>query len=394
MKLVFVSNQYAPNIVGGAEIVVQGLAEQLLSERHDVTVISLSPTGEDTRDVVNGVRVYRIAVRNIYYPFGKKPGAAGRLLWHARDVFNTGMAAKVGEILGAEHPDWVSTQNLAGFSVSVWREAKSRGISVAHTMHDYYLLCPKATMSSVYGPCGRRCVLCAGLSLGKAPQTKHVDVAIGVSSFVLRTHVKHGLFSQARKSVVYNGQSWAPLPPEARPAPNPGRLKIGFIGRVQREKGIEVLLEAIQGLSQEQYELIVAGRPENENYIERLKSEFRCSNVSFVGYVKAADFYRSVDVVVVPSIWDEPLPGVAYEPLGFGRPVIASRVGGIPEILEQCAAAELFPAGDSGALREALEAFRSRVGSREIVEAALERRRWFEPASQAKAFLAALNSSG
>jgi glycosyltransferase involved in cell wall biosynthesis len=68
-------------------------------------------------------------------------------------------------------------------------------------------------------------------------------------------------------------------------------------------------------------------------YEATLKKKYEDPRVYFVGYVKGEEFYPSLDATVVPSLWDEPLGMVVAESLMYGIPVIASRRGGIPEMV-------------------------------------------------------------
>jgi glycosyltransferase involved in cell wall biosynthesis len=388
-KLVFVSNQYYPNVVGGAELTVQTLAEELAGRGIPVAVISLSLAG-DSVDEVSGIRVHRLAIANVYAPFQQKPRAHLRALWHLRDAHNQRMADKVARVLLEEGADCVSTQNLGGFSVAVWAAARRLGIKVVHTLHDYYLLCPRTTMYRNEQRCARACSSCKLFSLPKQLASRNVDVAIGVSDFVLQRHMKSGYFRNARTAVVYNGKDW--LPPAPRPARVAGQpLRIGFIGRVEATKGIEVLLEAVSRLPAAQFRLQVAGRASEPEYLARLQRDYPLPNVEYLGYVKADAFYQGTDVVVVPSLWHEPLPAVVYEPLGHGVPVLASRVGGIPEILAEQGQHWLFSAGDAGDLSAKLGQLGDDPGRLEAQRSwALARRADFSQRLQADQFLKAI----
>src|SRR4051794_16832142 len=116
-RFLLISNQYSPNVVGGAELSVQTLAEELTRRGHGVCVVSLSRTDRESIDEVNGVRVHRLAIRNVYPPFAAPQHPLLRAAWHLRDMYNVAMAKRVGQILDEERPDWVSAHNLAGFSV-------------------------------------------------------------------------------------------------------------------------------------------------------------------------------------------------------------------------------------------------------------------------------------
>jgi glycosyltransferase involved in cell wall biosynthesis len=214
------------------------------------------------------------------------------------------------------------------------------------------------------------------------------DVVIGVSRFVLDRHLSLGFFRRAHSGVVHNGRS--PDPPAPRRARDLNApLVIGFIGRVESVKGIETLLEAVSRLPSGRFRLRVAGRAPNPDYLRFLQQKYPLREVEYLGYVKAHEFYPEVDVVVVPSLWHEPLPGVVYEPLGYGVPVIASRVGGIPEMLDGARCGRLFRPGDVDELVTHLRAALDGWGTDAAAHAeALARRALFTPARQADAFLA------
>jgi glycosyltransferase involved in cell wall biosynthesis len=387
-KIVFVANQYFPNVVGGAELTLQILAEALSERGREVVSISLSPTSCDSQDEVNGIRVYRVAVRNSYYPFGAERSPAKRFFWHLRDVYDRRMAARVGAILDAERPDIVSTHNLSGFSVAIWGEAKSRGMPILHTLHDYYLLCPRTSMFHGGATCRSQCTLCRVLSIPKKFASRHVDSVIGVSQFVIETHLRRGLFANAKSAVIYNAR--LPKVESGRSAPirNARELRIGFIGRIEEEKGIEVLLQSVTRLPRGAWQLRVGGRAPSSAYLEKLRALYPLKEVEYLGYVAQADFFPTLDVLVVPSVWNEPLGVVVFEAMGYGVPVIGSRVGGIPEIIEGSGAGWLFESGNvlelTALLRDAINAPQTLASMR---KACRERAQSFTPERQVTEFL-------
>jgi glycosyltransferase involved in cell wall biosynthesis len=384
----FISNQYSPNVIGGAEITVQTLVEELQQRGHQVCVVSLSPDGEDSVDTVNGVRVHRVATRNLYTPFKGQHHPALRALWHLVDIFNPSMATRVGRILDEERPDWVSAHNLGGFSIAAWSSVKARKIKLSQFLHDYYLICPRTTMNNDGTNCPTPCASCRMYAAPKKAASQLPDVVIGVSRFVLDKHLELGFFRRAHSGVVYNGRGAdPPAPRRSRDPKEP--LVIGFIGRVEAVKGIETLLEAATRLPGGRFRLRVAGRAPDLDYLRRLQQKYPLPEVEYLGYVKSHEFYPQVDLVVVPSLWHEPLPGVVYEPLGYGVPVIASRVGGIPEILAGARCGRLFRPGDVDELVTHLRAALDGWGTDAPAQAeAFARRAVFTPARQADAFLA------
>jgi glycosyltransferase involved in cell wall biosynthesis len=389
-KLLFISNQYSPHVVGGAELSVQTLAEELVGRGYEVRVVSLARERRDSVDTVNGVRVYRCAVANLYTPFTGPQHPLTRSAWHAIDVFNPVMGHKLGKILDHEQPDWVSANNIAGFSTAVWSAVKSRGIGLSQVLHDYWALCPKTTMNKGGVNCTTPCTVCRAYAAPKRLASRWPDLAIGVSRYVLDRHRAHGFFPVARTAVVYNGGAFAPPPPRRqRTASEP--LQIGFIGRIEQVKGIELLLQAVSRLPPERFRLRIAGRPTEPAYLEELKRRYPLPQVEYLGFVPADQLYRSVDMLVAPSLWHETLCIVVYEALGFGIPVLAARVGGIPEILEGADCGWLFQPGDvddlEAQLRRCLDGWSDPEG---LYERAIRRRAFFSPQRMADDFVSAI----
>ncbi|WP_022671145.1 glycosyltransferase [Hippea alviniae] len=166
MRVLIFNSLYYPNIVGGAERSVQILAEGLV--RRNITSVVVSTSDKEYVDYVNGVKVYYIKTPNLYWmketkeqPKWKKP------FWHLIDAYNVLTKRKIKKILKAEKPDIIHTNNLAGFSVIVWKIAKELNLPVMHTIRDYYLLCPSSTMFKNGKNCEEQCGLCKLYSFTK-----------------------------------------------------------------------------------------------------------------------------------------------------------------------------------------------------------------------------------
>lgn len=125
---------YPPLIVGGAEKSVALLAEALVRSGDEVSILSLSP-GPDIRiEERNGVLVYRLPLRNIYWPFERKTtlNIVAKALWQLRDAWNLRAAEEAGRILDIERPDVVHTNNISGFSVAIFGEVRRRNMRLVH----------------------------------------------------------------------------------------------------------------------------------------------------------------------------------------------------------------------------------------------------------------------
>ncbi|MGC3990955.1 MAG: glycosyltransferase [Chthoniobacteraceae bacterium] len=124
MKLLILNSLYSPNIFGGAERSVQFLAEALVAEGVEVSVLSLNPGEGHARDTVNGVRVHYVGLPNIYWPFGRTQKTRGSMLWHAVDMYNPLTQSACKAVMREEKPDVVHSNLLVGLSVSAWQTAR------------------------------------------------------------------------------------------------------------------------------------------------------------------------------------------------------------------------------------------------------------------------------
>ncbi|MBR1195453.1 glycosyltransferase family 4 protein [Bradyrhizobium sp. AUGA SZCCT0240] len=331
MKILLVNSLYPPEIMGGAEVSVSLLAEALALRGHQVSVICLHKAAETSISEIRGVRVYRLQIDNDYWPFDqdRKPSRLRRLKWHLRDTWNREAAKRFGAVLDAEAPDVLHTNNLTGFSVSLWSEAKRRKLRVVHTLRDYSLICKRSTLFRNGQTCTRRCPACATMTAPSLIASRMVDAVVSNSQFVLDQHQKLGYFANIPGKVIFNIADVSEAAPVSPPAT--GDLVFGFIGRIEAEKGIEVVLKAAELLPDAGWRLKIAGKG-LEQYVGSLKAGQKNDRIEWLGFTKAANFYASIDVCLVSSVWPEPLPRTLIESINAGRATICSTAGGIPEI--------------------------------------------------------------
>jgi glycosyltransferase involved in cell wall biosynthesis len=354
MKILIISTLYPPNVIGGAEKAAAELAEALAHRGNSVAVVTLHPGSSGVVEDRNGVRVYRLPLDNFYWPFGRKekPGWFYRLAWHIREIWNPVAARRIRKILDLEMPDVVNTHNVCGFSLSVWREVKHRKLRLVHTLHDYYLMCPRCTLFDKGRNCETRCLSCKVLTFNRRRLGRLPDSVVSVSQHALNEHVRRHYLEGLPATVIYNIQSsFKSCVPEKLNRGSSADLVFGFIGRVEEEKGVETLLAATRQLHSSNWKLKIAGRGLDE-YVARLAKAFPDPRIEWLGFTDAAKFYSSVDVVVLPSLWAEPLPYVCVESLHAGRSLICASSGGIAEIAELSNMVEFFPAGNADALAD------------------------------------------
>ena len=150
--------------------------------------------------------------------------------------------------------------------------------------------------------------------------------------------------------VVHNGlPRHRPEPMPVTVAWPPGARRLLFVGRFDRQKGVDILFAALERLGDSAFACIV-GDSLHTN-LEHLPS-----NARYVGWLNPSGleaYYRSAELIVMPSRW-EGLPLVALEAMRAGLPIIASNVGGLPEIVDDGQTGLLIPPNDVDALVEAI----------------------------------------
>lgn len=330
MHVVLINSYYHPHEPGGAERSVRSLAEGLVAIGHRVTVIALGDKRHSYQ--VNGVAVEQLPIRNRYLPLGRgHDGGLGKLQWHARDSYNSAAGRDIERLLRQLRPDLVHSHNLGGFSVAAWAAVKRLGLPLVHTTRDFYLLCPKTTMQGRGdSSCASPCAACRPFAWPRRRASRLVDHVVGISHFILKRHLDNGYFPTASSSVIYNGYD----APAVAFKPPGDVLTLGFIGRLAPAKGVGMLLDALALLVADNVpvQLLIAGEGDSD-YVAQLKQQAEKLPVTFVGHQQPAEFFRQIDIAVVPSIWNEPLGRVVIEAMANGKPVVATPVGGIPELM-------------------------------------------------------------
>ena len=293
----------------------------------------------------------------------------GKLRAFATGIYSPSAYKFIAGIIKREKPDVVHVHNLYPlFSPSVLVACRKFDIPVVMTCHNYRLTCP----TSIHLQNGEVCELCVGgheywcvlkncrgnifesiaFALRNAVARKfrlfheNVTLFIALTEFANNCLVNAG-FPEEQIVVVPNMIS----NPNSAIDPSSGRYA-AFAGLMTPQKGVFTLLAAAARLPEISVRIAGDGPILNELFGKAP------DNVEFAGFLdtqKMAAFYRNARFLVLPSKWFEVCPMVIIEAMSNGLPVIASRIGGIPEIVEDGVTGVLFEPGNSEDLAEKMK---------------------------------------
>lgn len=355
MKICLINNLYPPYARGGAEQVVVKTVQGLLAQGHEVVVITTAAKGQHAwKD--GKLTIYRYRPRNIFfYTDAHEYSLIARLFWHALDMFHWPSAQYVERILRTERPDVVHTHNLMGIGFLVPRIIRKLGIRHVHTVHDVQLVEPSGIIlkqlehSTRYTGIGVRLYTAIMRRLMGSP-----DVVVSPSQFLLTFYEGRGFFPRSNRVTLRNPASVEPVASKLYQ----DRVQFLYVGQIEEHKGILFLVQAFIALMENHPQsctLQIVGSGSQLSHVEAM-SQGR-SYIHIHGRVARehlGDIFREADVTIVPSLCYENSPTVIFESFGYGVPVVASRVEGIAELIEEGKNGVTFDTGNEVALQTAL----------------------------------------
>ncbi len=372
LRFCMVTTFYPPYNFGGDGIYVYRLSNELARRGHHVEVVhcqdayrALSPgPTQPTEDYPNypDIVVHRLR---------SKAGILSPLI--TQQTGHPGLKApRLKEILDQGRFDVVHFHNIS--LIGPIALSYGGGIKL-YTMHEHWLVCPMHVLWKFdRAACAsKRCLPCT-IHGNRPPQLwrytglldsmlKHVDAFIAMSSFSRDKHREMGLDVKAPivciPYFVPRQEPQATAMGEGPPYPRPYLL---FVGRLEKMKGVQVLIEAFR--EYRSCDLLIAGDGNYEAYLRR--QAMGLPHVHFLGRLKydhLQAFFRHAVALAVPSIGYETFGIVILEAFAQRTPVIASNMGPFPEIVEQSGGGLIYD--DEAGLLKAVETLRSNTGLRQ-----------------------------
>lgn len=337
---------------GGGPATSELIARALTMAGHEVEVVTA--TDGPYEDHSRGYRVTSIGSPNIYANYWVPRPGWQKMIWHTLENFNPVAYVRARKAIRAFKPDLLATISIENVNVATWLAARKAGVPIVHFLHSYFLNCWRGSLYHKGKSCETRCTSCKLLSVGKRASAVQVDAVVGEARYIIDRHVRDGLFGDAKHYVIPSPMTDDPAP--VAPAPKTlaeGQpVRIGYIGNLSVEKGVFTLAKVARRLREaygERVRFVIAGTG-REDVTEELKQAMPGDATTFLGWCKPHDFYSQVDIVVVPSQWNEPFGRVSIEPLEYALPVIVARSGGLPENVDDGVSGRIFTPGDADAL--------------------------------------------
>ena len=383
MRILIISSLFPPSVMGGAELAAHSLAAWLARNGHTVRVLTGSPrpegAGFDTDPA--GFDIERRFFPNIYPIYqASETRPLRKLLWHARDHFNHLSEQVVRSSIEDFQPEIVNTHDLQGIGYNLLREIGRQGLPCVQTLHDLGLLCLNMNMFWHGKACERRHLPCALSGVVKRGYLSSIGtLAYWSPSQALLERYRPHLTPHTEAVCIQLPLLFSPMPKgiERRSASGPPRLL--YVGQLTEPKGVDFLLRMLQPLAAGgALEMVVVG---SGALMEPLKERYAGESwVKFTGRIppeEVAGFMARSDLLMIPSLWFENSPLVAYQANQLGLPILASRIGGLPELVRDGVNGRLLPVGDAwqwqACLRDLLAdpqaIARLRAGSEELASA-------------------------
>lgn len=347
---------------GGAETVFFNTIDLLREKGHEVIPFSLkSPKNKPSDYASYFVDYPELSESSLYTRVRRIPSF----------LYNPASARNLEKLIRDEKPDIAHIHLLFnGMSVSILPVLQKYHIPVVMTAHDYRLICPAYTFTNGRKELCERCItskqywrcITGRCSKGNLPNSvllsldtyfrerfyppaRLIDRFIFVSKFSQGKHIEADSLYSRKSTHLYN---FTPVKPA------PGLKKENYLlyfGRISEEKGIATLIEAMKRHPGQSLKIVGTGP-----LLASLK-QAESQTIRFLGFKQGEELNRLIQqaaFVIVPSEWYENNPLTIIESMTLGTPVIGSRIGGIPELIEENKTGFLFRAGSAAELSEAI----------------------------------------
>lgn len=355
MKILIVNIFYYPNMVGGTENSIKILAENLKKNGHEIAIYSLdSNTKEIQEEEIEGIKIFR--GKGGIFKAKKRTTNNAKVLTKITnklvEMDNFYIDKEIKEVFNKFKPDIIHTNNLYGISTRIWKIAFKYEIPIVHTLRDYWLLNPLISSKKIFRNKMRI-------------NSNKVNFVTAPSEYTLNEFLNNNFFQNAKSEVVYNAvdldmketQKYI----EGKKINESEQIRFMYVGMLVYKKGITNMIEAFSKIEDKNISLHIYGDGELKEYVENMtKKDQRIKYYGKLSKEQLDKEWAKNDVLIVPSIWEEPFGRVVIEANQHGLPVIGSNKGGIKEIINLIGTGETCDSTNIAELEEKIKYFSNR----------------------------------
>lgn len=348
MRILHVSWEYPPIVYGGLGRHVHALAEEQARQGHDVWVLTQQPPSAPAHEVIAGVTVVRVQPVEPEVP--REPQA---LVDWVRGL-DAAMASAAREVVAASEPqvvhahDWVVTATARAATIASGAPLVTTLHATEAGRHQGWISGPISTEIHIaeyrLAQLSQRVITCSTRMAADAAAL----FAVPASRIdVIPNGIDLARWTVAPEDQEAARQRWGPRGP-----------LVVFVGRLEWEKGVHTLVDAVSRMSTPDVHVVIAGTGTYESeLVSQASALIEAERITFTGWLPAAELLglqAAADVIVVPSLY-EPFGLVALEAGALGVPVVVADTGGLGDIVDHGRVGFIFPAGDSVALAHELD---------------------------------------
>jgi glycosyltransferase involved in cell wall biosynthesis len=338
VRVLIISALFPPNALGGAEFSAWNLARALVANGCDVGVLTTAASRDEVvHDArIDGMRVWRVWPHRHYaVTHVIDETAFSKAWWHTQDHFDPRNLRPLRDVLDVFEPDIVNVHLLAGLGFNLLGELGERDIPVMFALHDLSLTCLRSSRFKQGHVCRSQCTTCTLSGAWKRRMVQKVP-RIGFYSPSAANLAKVTEDFPLDSYPVLIEPDPISYPPATVIASPSAVLRFLFVGRLHESKGIHILLAAAEKLVRHRaFTVTVVGEgPSAAALRQRYGDRPWLTFTGQVSQEEVSNYMATHDVLCVPSIWLEPLGGVVVAGLCRGMAILASRTGGIPELID------------------------------------------------------------
>lgn len=349
---------------GGSETYIFEIGKQLQKMGHEVQYFGMEHkgriVGNHAESYTSDMDFHGGGLQKLFYPF--------------KIIYSREATQKIRAVLEDFKPDVVHLNNFnfqitpsVIYEIKKWEKAEKRKIPIIYTAHDYQWVCPNHMM--MIPSTGELCFQCEGANFEKCTKNKcihnsrlksllgtieaklyhalrtyqKIDVIICPSNFMAEKLGSDSLL-EGKLKTLYNFLN------EEKGATAEKKDYVLYFGRFSEEKGVRTLLKVCRDLEEIPF-VFAGGGP----LAEELSN---CQNITNLGFLTGEELKRTIAearFTIFPSEWYENCPFAVMESQWYGTPVVASAIGGVPELVKDGIIGELFEAGNAAQLRDKIK---------------------------------------